>query len=151
MEIAVEIDIDKFNFADVRDKGKYSYFLEISSTGSGEKNGIPLLIANGAREGKTLVVFAAVHGNELEGVQAIQDVFRQLDTEEMAGRLIAVPVANLPAFRVVTRNSPIDGLNLARVFGNKDGSITEKIAYYLGKLIMPEADFFSICIVHLRL
>src|SRR5690606_17692288 len=55
----------------------------------------------------------------------------------------AVPVANLPAFYAVNRLGPIDSLNLARTFpGKKDGSITERIAHYLGEIIIPEADFF---------
>lgn len=141
--MAVSIDIDQFRFDDVSEGGKHAFFLEISPAGSGEQIGIPLLIANGARPGKTLVTFAAVHGDELEGVQAIQDVFRQLNPEEMSGRFIAVPVANLPAFRSVQRTSPIDLLNLARTFpGRKDGSVSERIAYYLGELIIPQADLF---------
>jgi predicted deacylase len=141
--MATSIEIDRFRFDDVSKVGKHACFLEISPAGSGEQIGIPLLIANGQRSGKTLVAFAAVHGDELEGVQAIQDVFRQLDTEEMNGRFIAVPAANLPAFRAVQRTSPIDSLNLARTFpGRKDGSVTERIAYYLGELIIPQADLF---------
>lgn len=141
--MAIYKNIEDFKFEDITESGKHSFFLEISASGSGEQIGIPLLIANGAKSGKTLVVFAAVHGDELEGVQAIHDVFNQLNTDEMSGRLIAVPTANLPAFRAVTRNSPIDGLNLARTFpGNKNGTITERIAHYLGELIIPQADFF---------
>jgi len=141
--MAINIDITDFRFEDVSEVGKHSYFLEIAPAGSGEQIGIPLLIANGSRMGKTLVVFAAVHGNELEGVQAIQDVFARLDTSEMSGKLIAVPVANLPAFRKVQRVSPIDGLNLARTFpGNMSGTVTERIAHYLSELIIPQGDFF---------
>lgn len=141
--MAIHIDIDQFQFDDLSGAGKHSIFLEISPAGSGEQIGIPLLIANGRQPGKTLVTFAAVHGDELEGVQAIQDVFRQLETDAMSGRFIAVPVANLPAFRAVQRTSPIDSLNLARTFpGRTDGSVTERIAYYLGELIIAQADLF---------
>ena len=141
--MATSIEVDQFRFEDVSEVGKHAFFLEISPAGSGEQIGIPLLIANGRQPGKTLVAFAAVHGDELEGVQAIQDVFRQLNTDEMNGRLIAVPVANRPAFRAVQRTSPIDSLNLARTFpGRKDGSVTERIAHYLGELIIPQADLF---------
>lgn len=140
---AVNIDIEKFRFEDVSEPGKHKYFLEICPEGNGVQIGLPLMIANGTRPGKTLVAIAAVHGDELEGVQAIQDVFRDLDTDEMSGRLVAVPVANLPAFRAVQRLSPVDSLNLARTFpGNKSGSVTERIAHYLGELILPEADLF---------
>ncbi|MGE3384880.1 MAG: succinylglutamate desuccinylase/aspartoacylase family protein [Pyrinomonadaceae bacterium] len=141
--MATNIEIEKFRFDDASDIGKHSFFLEICPAGSGEQIGIPLMIANGRRPGKTLVTFAAVHGDELEGVQAIQDVFRELDTDKMNGRFVAVPVANLPAFRAVKRTSPIDSLNLARTFpGKKDGSVTERIAYYLSELIIPQADLF---------
>lgn len=141
--MATNINIEQFDFDDAAQAGKHAFFLEIAPTGSGDQIGIPLMIANGRQPGKTLVTFAAVHGDELEGVQAIQDVFRELDTDTMSGRFIAVPVANLPAFRAVQRMSPIDSLNLARTFpGRKDGSVTERIAYYLGSLIIPEGDFF---------
>ena len=141
--MAIYLDVNHFNFEKVQEAGKHSFFLEISPAGSGEQIGIPLLLANGSYPGKTLVVFAAVHGDELEGVQAIQDVFRELETNEMSGRLIAVPVANLPAFRAVQRISPIDSMNLARTFpGDKNGSVTQRIAHYLGELIIPQADFF---------
>ncbi len=141
--MAINIEIDRFRFDDFSETGKHTIFLEISPAGSGEQIGIPLLIANGRQPGKTLVAFAAVHGDELEGVQAIQDVFRRLDTDGMTGRFIAVPVANVPAFRSVQRSSPIDSLNLARTFpGRKDGSVTERIAYYLSELIISQADFF---------
>ena len=120
--MAIYLDVNQFNFEKVQEAGKHSFFLEISPAGSGEQIGIPLLLANGAHPGKTLVVFAAVHGDELEGVQAIHDVFRELETNEMSGRLIAVPVANLPAFRAVQRISPIDSMNLARTF-DRDRSV----------------------------
>ncbi len=141
--MAANIDIKNFRFDDLKDPGKQSAFLEISTAESGERIGLPLLIARGDKTGKTLVVTAAVHGDELEGVQAIQDVFRELDTDEMSGSLIAVPVANPPAFSAVQRISPIDGLNLARTFpGKENGSATEQIAYHLGKSIIPEGDFY---------
>ncbi|MBX3288267.1 MAG: succinylglutamate desuccinylase/aspartoacylase family protein [Acidobacteria bacterium] len=139
----LNINIDNFRFEDFSETGKHRAFLELDPAGAEGSIGLPLMIANGAMPGKTLVVFAAVHGDELEGVQAIQDVFSGLNTDEMSGRLIAVPVANLPAFRAVQRVSPIDGLNLARTFpGKKDGTITEQIAHHLGKLIIPQGDFF---------
>lgn len=135
--------INDFDFNSVTETGKHSFFLEITPAGNGEHIGIPLLIANGAKAGKTLVVFAGIHGDELEGIQAVQDVFNQLDTNEMCGRFIAVPTANLPAVRAVKRNSPLDFMNLARVFpGNRSGSVTERIAFYLSELIIPQADFF---------
>jgi len=133
-----KIKADLFEFESVAEPGKHKVLLDV-----GDDVSIPLMIANGRRSGKTLVTFAGVHGDELEGVQAIQDVFAALNTDEMHGRLIAVPAANPPAVHAVQRLSPIDSLNLARTFpGKKDGSVTERIAYYLGELIIPQADLF---------
>ncbi|MFV0390036.1 MAG: succinylglutamate desuccinylase/aspartoacylase family protein [Pyrinomonadaceae bacterium] len=141
--MTVSIKVDEFSFERVSEIGKHRLFLEIASAGVGEQIGLPLLIANGARTGKTLVVFAGVHGDELEGIQAVHEVFNSLDPESLCGRFIAVPTANLPAVRAMQRNSPIDLLNLARVFpGNKHGSVTERIAFYLSTIILPQADFF---------
>ena len=65
-----------------------------------------------------------------------------LDPSMMSGDLLCVPVANPPAFWAVSRCSPLDGRNLARVFpGSSEGSITEAIAYAIDREILAEADF----------
>ncbi len=139
----MQIDAESFNPETEAKPGKRSFFLKLGGLGSGEQVGFPVLWVDGARPGQTLVVLAGVHGDELEGVQAIHEVFRELDHNEMSGRVIAVPVANLPAYKAVMRNSPVDSLNLARTFpGRKDGTLTERIAYYLTNLIISQADFF---------
>jgi predicted deacylase len=141
--MVVEIPVEEFNPDSVGPGTVQPFFLHLCRSGNGESLGIPVLVAQGKRPGKTLVVFAGVHGDELEGVQALHEVFLQLDAGALSGRVIAVTVANLPAYRVTTRISPIDVLNLARTFpGRKDGTITERIAYYLSETILPHADFF---------
>src|SRR5438552_15794289 len=69
---------------------------------------IPVLLARGAVDGKTLVATAAVHGDEYEGVQAIFECFEALDTAKMSGDLLAVPVAKPPALFARPRPSPLD-------------------------------------------
>ena len=104
---------------------------------------LPVLLARGARPGPTLVVTSGVHGDEFEGIQAIFDVFGSIDTGEMSGDLLAVSVANPPAYWNGTRTSPLDGGNLARVFpGDANGKPTEVIAHALGQAIIARADFY---------
>ena len=89
-----------------------------------------MLAAAGHGDGPTLAVLAGVHGDEYEGIRAIPRIFRALDQADLRGRLIAVPVCNVPAYRTATRSSPIDGLNLARVFpGDPRGTVTQRIAH----------------------
>ena len=58
-----------------------------------------------------------------------------------SGRVIIVPAMNYPAFRAGTRTSPIDRGNLNRSFpGRPDGTVTEKIADYFQRTLLPLAD-----------
>jgi N2-acetyl-L-2,4-diaminobutanoate deacetylase len=59
----------------------------------------------------------------------------------VSGRVIIVPAMNFPAFRAARRTSPIDAGNLNRIFpGRPDGSVTEKIADYFQRCLLPLAD-----------
>jgi predicted deacylase len=108
-------------------------------------NGIelPVILIRGASHGKTLVITAGVHGDEYEGIRAIFDLTARLDPRELHGDVLAVPVANPPAFWNGTRTSPLDGGNLARVFpGIAEGTPTESIAYALDQHVLHHADFY---------
>jgi predicted deacylase len=124
------------------DRGqKFSLDLELGPEAAGVT--FPLLLVRGASEGKTLVVSAGIHGDEFEGVQAILQVVAELDPSIMSGTVIAVPVANLPAFYKGTRTSPLDDRNLARCFpGAERGTPTEILAFHLGESIIARADFY---------
>ncbi len=120
---------------------KFAFELEVVA---GEARiAIPVLLVRGAREGKTLVAMAGVHGDEFEGVRTLLEIHSELDAGEMSGDLAAVPVANPPAFWNGTRTSPLDGGNLARAFPGRQGSgPTEAIADCLAHSLIAQADFF---------
>lgn len=104
---------------------------------------LPVIVVRGVRDGKALVVTAGVHGDEYEGVRTIFDVVGELDPGAMTGDLLCVPVANPPAFWAGKRSSPVDGNNLARVFpGAADGTISEQIAFCLGREVIAKADLY---------
>lgn len=121
--------------------GKFALGLQVVS---GEHRiVIPALLVRGAQTGKTLVAAAGVHGDEFEGVRALLETYREINPREMSGDLVAVPVANPPAFWNGTRTSLLDGENLARIFpGRTDGSPTEAIAHCLANSVIARADFF---------
>lgn len=98
-------------------------------------------IKNG--NGPVVVVTGAVHGDEYEGPVVIAELMRQIRAEDVAGQLILLPAFNAPAMRAGRRTSPIDHLNLNRVFpGKHDGSPTEQIACYVAEHIFSRADFY---------
>ncbi|MEO8857313.1 MAG: succinylglutamate desuccinylase/aspartoacylase family protein [Burkholderiaceae bacterium] len=98
-------------------------------------------IKNGS--GPVVVVSGAVHGDEYEGPMVIAELMRQIRVEDVAGHLILLPSFNAPAMRAGRRTSPIDKLNLNRVFpGDHVGSPTQQIAGYVADHIFSRADFY---------
>ena len=117
--------------------------LELPLEGAARDWSLPILYVRGRAPGRRLVVTAAVHGDEFEGVRAILDLYEQLDPSHMSGDFLSVPVANPPAFWNKSRTSPVDGANLAREFpGSLDKNCTSAIAYSLGQSIIAHADFY---------
>ena len=122
---------------------KKTGWLSVASRADGDVWRLPLLTITGVEGGPTLVVTAAVHGNEYEGIEAIPRIFAQIHPETLRGTLVMVPICNMPAYEAATRNSPIDGLNLARVFpGDAHGTITQQIAYWITERLIKAADFY---------
>ena len=91
--------------------------------------------------GPTALLSGANHGDEYEGPIALFGLARELEPAQVTGRIIIVPAMNYPAFRAATRTSPIDKGNMNRVFpGRPDGTVTEKIADYFQRHLLPLAD-----------
>lgn len=97
------------------------------------------VVKNGA--GPTALLTGANHGDEYEGPIALFDLAQSLRAEEVSGRVIIIPAMNQPAFAAGTRTSPIDKGNMNRAFpGRPDGTVTEKIADYFQRVLLPMAD-----------
>lgn len=91
--------------------------------------------------GPTLAVLGGVHGDEYEGVVSVRRLLSRLAGRVLRGRVLAVAVANPPAFAAGTRTSPIDGLNLARVFpGDSNGQVTARLARAITDHVIAQAD-----------
>ncbi|MFK7836462.1 MAG: N(2)-acetyl-L-2,4-diaminobutanoate deacetylase DoeB [Sulfitobacter sp.] len=102
---------------------------------------IPIaVIANG--QGPTALLTGANHGDEYEGPIVLQDLAATLDPQAINGRVIILPMMNMPAFAAGLRCSPIDGANMNRSFpGRADGNVTEKICHYIARNLVPISDF----------
>ncbi len=93
-------------------------------------------------EGPTVLLTGGNHGDEYEGPVALAKLACSLKASELRGRVIIVPFMNYPAFRAGTRTSPVDAGNLNRSFpGKPDGTVTEKIADYFHRHLLPLADY----------
>ncbi|ACE94451.1 MULTISPECIES: N(2)-acetyl-L-2,4-diaminobutanoate deacetylase DoeB [Rhizobium] len=101
---------------------------------------IPITVARNGK-GPTALLTGGNHGDEYEGPIALFDLARSLKPEEVSGAVIIVPAMNFPAFLAGTRTSPVDRGNMNRSFpGRPDGTVTEKIADYFQRVLLPMAD-----------
>ena len=132
--------MERFDLDRLRPGSRDSFALPVMHLPDGNDLWLPVLAAAGQADGPTLAVLAGVHGDEYEGIRAIPQIFRALDLAQLRGRLIMAPVCNIPAYRTATRSSPIDGLNLARVFpGDARGTVTQRIAHVLTEQVIAPA------------
>ncbi|MFQ3296030.1 MAG: putative deacylase [Halobacteriales archaeon] len=88
---------------------------------------------DGALRGPTVYVQAAQHGREINGVEVLRRIHERLDPKNMAGKVIAVPVADPLTFDRVSYTTPesLDSVNsnMNRVWpGNANGTLHERMA-----------------------
>ena len=101
---------------------------------------IPICVAKNGK-GPTALLTGANHGEEYEGPVALMELAQTIAAAELTGRVIIIPAMNYPAFRAATRISPIDKGNMNRIFpGKYNGTVTEKIADYFQRTLLPLAD-----------
>ncbi len=101
---------------------------------------IPITVVKNG-EGPSALLTGGNHGDEYEGITALLKLANSLEAEDVHGRVIIVPMMNVPAAQVGRRTSPMDGGNLNRSFpGDPDGSVTEQIADYFTRYLVPLVD-----------
>ena len=125
-------DITPIAAIDWDSPGKRLYHIPFTLDGSWGRVRVPLCVICGPRPGKTVVAIGGTHGDEYEGPVGLKNLIRETSAEAVtAGRLIVLPVLNVPAFQAAQRHSPLDGANMNRVFpGDAHGTITQRIARF---------------------
>jgi len=101
---------------------------------------LPVQVIRGHSRGRVLAVTAAVHGDELNGVEIIRRLTRMIRPEGLAGTLMCVPVVNGYGFVVRSRYMP-DRRDLNRSFpGSAAGSLAARLAHLLLSEVIVRAD-----------
>lgn len=107
-------------------------YLSVGETPDGLPVRVPLILVRGREAGPVVYIQAVSDGDELNGIAVIHRLLRSLDPGRLRGGIVAVPIANGLAFAVRQAINPVDGKKLNRCFpGRLDGSLSERIAYYL--------------------
>ena len=100
---------------------------------------MPVHVVNGRRQGPRLFVSAAVHGDELNGIEIIRRLLAQSSLKKLHGTLLAVPIVNTLGVLHQSRYLP-DRRDLNRSFpGSETGSLTARVANVFMKEIVERA------------
>jgi predicted deacylase len=102
---------------------------------------MPLQVICGRQAGPTAFVSAAVHGDEINGVEIVRRVLRLKALTRLRGNLLMVPVVNVHGFLDRSRYLP-DRRDLNRSFpGSPSGSIAARLAHTFTREVAFKADF----------
>lgn len=102
---------------------------------------LPVRVLRGRRPGPVMFVSAALHGDEIIGVEIIRRLLLSPILKRMAGTLLAVPVVNTLAFLQHSRYLP-DRRDLNRSFpGSESGSLAARIAHLFLREIVGRAQY----------
>jgi len=115
--------------------------IPVTTLASGQELFIPLHTLRGSHAGPTLGLSAVVHGDEPLPNEVVRRVLSEIDPAGLRGTILAIPVVNALAFQNLSRNTPIDMLDLNRSFpGDPGGWLSEQIAHVLSTQFMSRVD-----------
>ncbi|MFK4474966.1 putative deacylase [Paenibacillus sp. RC73] len=100
-------------------------------------------LIKGYEEGPTVWIQAALHGDEYDGIVACIHLIEHLDVNCLKGNIIVCPITNPSAFQAGTNESPLDGVNLNRVFQQeRTDTYSYRYGEWLAQKITSWAHFF---------
>ena len=102
---------------------------------------LPIKVFRGKKDGPTLFISAAVHGDELNGIEIIRRLINQKSFEIIRGTVIAVPMVNVYGVVNMSRYMP-DRRDLNRSFpGSAKGSLASRVAHIFLTEIVSHCDY----------
>ncbi|MFT2091315.1 succinylglutamate desuccinylase/aspartoacylase family protein [Paraglaciecola sp. 2405UD69-4] len=101
---------------------------------------MPIHVQRGKRDGPTMFVSGAIHGDELNGIEIINRLMKSKSIKSLRGTLITVPIVNVYGVLNQSRYLP-DRRDLNRSFpGSKKGSLAGRLANLFIKEIVNKCD-----------
>jgi predicted deacylase len=130
-----DLDVESLPKAEVQ-----RLFIELGQDGLGRPMAVPVLALRGARPGPVVVLTAAMHGDELNGIPVLHQLFARTNPQTLRGTLVGVIVVNLPGFtarrRMFTHRADLNH----RMPGQFGGDEAHSFAAHLMDRIVSKAD-----------
>jgi hypothetical protein len=103
---------------------------------------LPITIINGEHPGPRLLVSAAIHGDEVNGVKVVQEVADRYEPADLHGTIVCMHVLNVPGYIAQQRYLPIYDQDLNRSFpGTSGGSTASRMAKVIYDRFVSKCDF----------
>ena len=100
---------------------------------------MPVHVIRGKKPGPTLCLTAAIHGDEVNGIEIIRRLLKKPVLKKIAGTLIAIPIVNVYGFLYQDRYL-MDRRDLNRSFpGSKKGSLASRLAHLISSEIITKS------------
>jgi predicted deacylase len=115
-------------------------YLLTSESFAGSRVETPIVVIHGQQHGPKICIVAGIHGDEVNGVEVVRRAVASVSPASLRGTVIAVPIANLSAFRRGSRYLP-DRRDLNRYFpGRLLGSSASRIAFGLFSQVIQHCE-----------
>lgn len=125
----VKNKVFQFNGSEIKPGEKVTLDLTIGQLYTHSPIGMTVHVLNGKYEGPVIFVSAAIHGDELNGIEIIRRLMRSSSLKKLRGTLIAIPIVNVLGVMQSSRYLP-DRRDLNRCFpGSKKGSLASRMAH----------------------
>ena len=119
---------------------RYEGQLPLARLVTGTQVSLPFQIYHGRKAGPRVWLSAAIHGDEIAGVEIIRRVAKHLKPRNMSGTVIVTPILNPHGFLSGSRYLP-DRRDLNRSFpGSSRGSLGARLAYLIMHEIVANCD-----------
>ncbi len=130
-----------FGGRQLRAGDREQFELPVARLPTGSMLALPVTVLHGAEPGPTVWLDAAIHGDELNGLEIIRRVLLRLDPARLRGTLLAVPIVNVFGFIHQTRYLP-DRRDLNRSFpGSAKGSLASRLAHLFLQEVVRRCDY----------
>ncbi|HMH45112.1 MAG TPA: succinylglutamate desuccinylase/aspartoacylase family protein [Pyrinomonadaceae bacterium] len=110
--------------------------------GSDAALSIPVAVFHGAKPGPVLAIVAGAHGTEYTSIIALEKLIGSLNSAEISGTVIIVPLINIQSFeQKVPHLNPVDKKSMNRWYpGKMDGTQTDRASYLITKQVVEQCD-----------
>lgn len=136
----IPITIESLDIAQFAKNSVTRCWLTFAHDALGQPIQLPIIVMRGKRDGPTVGIVSALHGNEVNGIPVIHQLVEKINPSKLKGTLICVLVANVPAFKRHKRFIGRTDINHLMP-GQPDGNLGEVYAYRLVNHVLRHFDY----------